>query len=49
MNLFRCVGAPFVLSLPHFYKGDPALLTQIESGLNPNENDHAFYIEYEEV
>lgn len=49
MNLFQCVDVPIVLSLPHFYKADPSLLTQIESGLIPNESEHAFYIDYEAV
>lgn len=34
IDLFPCVGAPMIISLPHFYKGDPFYLTQVD-GLHP--------------
>lgn len=49
INLFDCIEAPIVVSLPHFYMADPSMLTQIQSGLVPNETEHAFYIDYEMV
>nr|XP_022905931.1 scavenger receptor class B member 1-like isoform X2 [Onthophagus taurus] len=35
--------APIYASFPHFYKGDPHLLDQIQ-GLSPSEKDHGSYI-----
>ncbi|XP_062544964.1 scavenger receptor class B member 1 isoform X4 [Armigeres subalbatus] len=35
-------GFPIALSYPHFYDGDPALLTKIR-GLHPNESLHSSY------
>ncbi|KAI4501461.1 hypothetical protein M0802_003338 [Mischocyttarus mexicanus] len=44
INITSCrYGAPAFASLPHFYKGDPMLSNQVE-GMNPNEEDHSFYI-----
>lgn len=34
------IGNSFALSYPHFYKGDPSLMYNIE-GLNPDENLHS--------
>lgn len=34
MDLSKCVGAPLIGSLPHFYKADESLLEGVE-GLNP--------------
>jgi len=49
MNITECrFGAPVFISLPHFYKTDPSVLNQFE-GLNPNEEDHSFFITLEPV
>lgn len=47
-ELFKCVGAPLVASMPHFYDADPILLDKI-IGLSPNKNDHAIYLEFVSV
>lgn len=49
INITACrYGAPVFVSLPHFYKADPILSKQV-TGMNPNENDHNFYITLEPV
>lgn len=40
IDLFKCSGSPMFASLPHFYLTDPKVLAGIESGLNPNEEEH---------
>lgn len=49
LGLFQCVGAPMVISLPHFYKSDPEILTHFAGGLNPNKAEHDLFIHYEPV
>ncbi|XP_070149946.1 protein croquemort [Polyergus mexicanus] len=47
LNITSCrYGAPVFMSLPHFYKADPAVLDAVE-GLRPNANDHSFSITLE--
>lgn len=49
INVTSCrYGAPVFISLPHFYKTDPSLLSQVQ-GLDPNEMDHSFSITLEPV
>nr|AIU56857.1 sensory neuron membrane protein 1 [Microplitis mediator] len=45
-DIFPCVKAPLVCSLPHFYDTDPQYLTQVD-GLHPNEEDHQIFIDFE--
>lgn len=47
--MFQCIGAPIVISLPHFLNADPSLLEKIQSGLAPNATEHAVYIDFERV
>lgn len=48
IDLFRCSGIPMIASLPHFYLADD-LLNGIESGLNPNIDDHGIFMNFEIV
>ena len=44
-NVSACQGdAPMLLSWPHFYRGDPVLLDQVE-GLSPDIGKHQFGID----
>ncbi|KAG4080358.1 hypothetical protein HA402_010850 [Bradysia odoriphaga] len=49
LNMFQCVGAPIVVSMPHFLNADPSLLYKIQSGLAPNASEHAVYIDFETI
>lgn len=49
MDLFPCVGTPLIASMPHFLHGDPSLLENIASGLNPEKDKHIIYIDMETV
>lgn len=49
MNIFPCVKAPVVVSHPHFLYGDPSLLANVASGLNPIERLHEFVFNVEVV
>ncbi|XP_043270801.1 protein croquemort-like [Venturia canescens] len=47
INVTACrYGAPGFISLPHFYKADPILRDQV-NGLNPNADQHSFYMTLE--
>ncbi|XP_037037286.1 uncharacterized protein LOC119074990 [Bradysia coprophila] len=47
MDLFPCTSGPIVASMPHFYNGDPVLLEKVESGLEPNKDKHAIFLDFE--
>lgn len=47
--MFACVGSPLVGSMPHFLYGDPSLLENIASGLNPDKDKHIIYMDMETV
>lgn len=49
MDLMPCVQAPITLSLPHFLHADQSLITNIASGLYPNEKHHEFFMSLEMV
>lgn len=49
MDLYPCVQAPIVVSHAHFLFGDPSLLANVESGLNPVESIHEFVFNVEVV
>lgn len=42
------IGAPMFATLPHFYRAEQ-LLDGIESGLNPNKEDHELFVNLEIV
>lgn len=48
IDLFRCTGVPMLSSLPHFLLADE-LLEGIESGLNPNKEEHGIFMNFEIV
>lgn len=48
VDLFKCSGMPIIASLPHFYKAEQ-LLEGIESGLNPNKEQHGIEMLFETV
>lgn len=49
INVTACrYGAPGFISLPHFFKADPMLREQV-NGLNPNADQHNFYMTLEPV
>lgn len=49
IDLYRCQETPMMASHPHFYLGDPKLLENVESGLNPNKKDHGITLLFEIV
>lgn len=49
MDLFPCVKVPITISHPHFYDGDPSLLENVASGLEPHEEQHEFFLNMEIV
>ncbi|XP_044727690.1 sensory neuron membrane protein 1-like isoform X2 [Chrysoperla carnea] len=46
MDLTKCLGAPLVITLPHFYDADESFLGPVR-GLHPNVKDHGIYIYFE--
>lgn len=49
IDLYRCSETPMIASHAHFYLGDPKLLENIDSGLNPNKADHGIQLLFEIV
>lgn len=49
LDLYRCSGSPMIASHPHFYLGDPKLLSNIASGMNPNKDEHGIFLLFEIV
>lgn len=49
IDLYRCGGIPMIASLPHFYLGDPKLVEDIESGINPVKEKHELSMLFELV
>lgn len=47
-SLFKCLGAPLMASMPHFYNADPALLDGVD-GLNPDQGKHEIFVDFELV
>nr|QNL15118.1 sensory neuron membrane protein 2 [Aulacocentrum confusum] len=45
-DLFNCVKAPIVASLPHLYEVDEEYLRQVD-GLHPNAEEHEIFLEFE--
>nr|AWS20447.1 sensory neuron membrane protein 1 [Aphidius gifuensis] len=45
-DLFNCVKAPLVASLPHLYLVDESYLEQVD-GLHPNKDEHGIFLEFE--
>ena len=44
-NISSCqFGSPLMMSWPHFYQADPALLEQVV-GLNPDRTKHQFQLD----
>lgn len=48
MDLTKCVGAPIMVSLPHFYNCDASYQSMVR-GLHPNEYEHGIKILFESV
>lgn len=47
-DLYHCVGAPLIASLPHFLGADETVTDKIH-GLTPNEADHGISVDFHEV
>nr|WKF45046.1 sensory neuron membrane protein 1a [Podabrus annulatus] len=45
-DLTKCVGAPIVASMPHFYDADPMYVNGVR-GLHPNEEEHGIVLVFE--
>ncbi|KAI5726570.1 hypothetical protein M8J76_004961 [Diaphorina citri] len=48
LDLSKCVGAPMILTQPHFYDGSEKYLSRVR-GLNPNKQDHGIYMDIEPI
>ncbi|XP_017775707.1 PREDICTED: sensory neuron membrane protein 1-like [Nicrophorus vespilloides] len=47
-DLYNCIKAPLIASLPHFYLSDPSYVNGVK-GLNPNAKDHEITILFESM
>lgn len=47
-HYYFIVGAPIVMSFPHYYKADPVMLETID-GLHPKRENHEFYIDIQKA
>lgn len=45
---FLNLGAPIVVSFPHFYQADPMYINAID-GLSPNKDEHETYLDLQPV
>lgn len=48
MDLQKCTGVPFQVSLPHFYNCDQSYLEGVR-GLHPNKEQHSIELLFESV
>ncbi|XP_057661882.1 sensory neuron membrane protein 1-like [Diorhabda carinulata] len=48
MDLYKCVGVPIYVSLPHFYDSDKSYLNGVK-GLKPNKTKHQISILFEQL
>lgn len=48
MDLFKCIGVPIYVSLPHFYDSDESYLRAVE-GLHPSKTLHGIEIYFEHM
>lgn len=44
MDVMPCVKVPITISLPHFLNSHPSLITNVASGLHPDEKKHEFFM-----
>ncbi|XP_073981559.1 sensory neuron membrane protein 1-like isoform X2 [Rhodnius prolixus] len=47
-DITKCVGAPIILTLPHFYEADPSYLEEVD-GLHPNKENHQIFLNFEPI
>ncbi|XP_014251146.1 sensory neuron membrane protein 1-like [Cimex lectularius] len=47
-DIYKCAGAPIILTLPHFYEADPSYLDEID-GLHPQAEKHQIFINFEPI
>lgn len=47
-DLFSCMGAPIIASMPHFYNADQGLIDAVD-GLSPDQSKHEIFVDFELV
>nr|UQE86052.1 sensory neuron membrane protein [Tropidothorax elegans] len=47
-DISKCIGAPIVLTLPHFYEADEYYLNQVD-GLTPDKEKHQIFLNFEPI